>query len=47
MRKVLLILCLLCCFLLPVTARAATREVEFRAGTFNLFDLPEKKGIFI
>ena len=47
MKKILLTLCLLCCFLLPTTARAATGEVEFRAGTFNLFDLPEKKGIFV
>lgn len=47
MKKILLTLCLFCCILFPAVAQAEAGEVEFRAGTFNLFDLPEKKGIFV
>lgn len=44
MRKVLLTLCLLCCFLLPTTARAATGEVEIRNTEFTEEELVNRNG---
>lgn len=44
MRKVLLILCLLCCFLLPTTARAATGEVEVRNTEFAEEEICNRNG---
>ena len=44
MKKILLTLCLLCCFLLPTTARAATGEVEIRNTEFTEEELVNRNG---
>lgn len=44
MRKVLLILCLLCCLLLPTTARAETGKVEIRNTEFAEEELVNRNG---
>ena len=44
MKRILLTLCLLCCFLLPTTARAETGEVEIRNTEFTEEELVNRNG---